>query len=84
MVSQFPKSISMTISSPPYLTSLFPRSQVGGAVVAEELEELGDALAFLQKVGLFPIVVHGGGPQLNKRLEALGEEPQYVKGLRVT
>jgi acetylglutamate kinase len=58
--------------------------KVGGAVVSENLEELGDALTFLQQVGLHPIVVHGGGPQLNKRLEALGEEPKYENGLRVT
>ena len=39
--------------------------KVGGAVLGDEseLEQLSVSLAFLSKVGLFPIVVHGAGPQ---------------------
>ena len=36
------------------------------------------------QVGLFPIVIHGAGPQLNKRLEDAGVEPQFIDGIRVT
>ena len=43
--------------------------KVGGAIIEEDLDALAAALAFLQSVGLAPIVVHGGGPQLNETLE---------------
>lgn len=58
--------------------------KVGGGVLADELEELASALAFLRHVGLFPIVLHGAGPQLNKALEAAGIESQFVDNKRVT
>ena len=46
--------------------------KVGGAVVEENLDELAKQLAFLYRVGLLPVVVHGGGPQLNKALQNAG------------
>ncbi|KAA5800935.1 acetylglutamate kinase [Alkalicaulis satelles] len=58
--------------------------KVGGAIIEEDLEALAGALAFLQSVGLAPIVVHGGGPQLNTALEAAGFPEQRVDGLRIT
>lgn len=39
--------------------------KVGGACLTDDLETLCSALTFLHRVGLFPIVVHGAGPQLN-------------------
>ena len=38
--------------------------QVGGAVLSYKMDELVDGLKFLQHVGLKPIIVHGGGPQV--------------------
>lgn len=58
--------------------------KVGGAIITEHLESLTSALAFLNHVGLFPVVVHGAGPQLNKLLENAGVEPQFEEGIRVT
>lgn len=58
--------------------------KVGGAVIEEELDALASALAFLQTVGLAPIVVHGGGPQLDAALAEAGIETVRKKGLRVT
>ncbi|WEW61438.1 Protein arg-6, mitochondrial [Emydomyces testavorans] len=58
--------------------------KVGGAIITEHLQTLSSALAFLNHVGLYPIVVHGAGPQLNKLLEAAGVEPQFEDGIRVT
>ena len=58
--------------------------KVGGAIITEHLQTLSSALAFLNHVGLFPVVVHGAGPQLNKMLEAAGVEPQFEDGIRVT
>jgi len=58
--------------------------KVGGAIIEEDLEALAGALAFLQSVGLAPIVVHGGGPQLNTALEAAGFPEERKDGLRIT
>jgi N-acetyl-gamma-glutamyl-phosphate reductase/acetylglutamate kinase len=58
--------------------------KVGGAIITEHLESLTSALAFLNHIGLFPVVVHGAGPQLNRLLEDAGVEPQFEEGIRVT
>ncbi len=58
--------------------------KVGGAIITEHLESLTSALALLTSVGLYPVVVHGAGPQLNKLLEDAGVEPQFEEGIRVT
>ena len=41
-------------------------------------------IVFMQAVGIFPVVVHGGGPAITCRLQELGIESQHVNGLRVT
>jgi acetylglutamate kinase len=58
--------------------------KVGGAILRDEIDDLASALAFLQQVGLTPIVVHGAGPQLNEELAAAGIETPIRDGLRVT
>ncbi len=58
--------------------------KVGGGLIADDLEELASALVFMHHVGLTPVVVHGGGPQLTEELAASGVETQFVDGLRVT
>ncbi|KAI8929282.1 Aspartate/glutamate/uridylate kinase [Entophlyctis helioformis] len=58
--------------------------KVGGAVLTDELDTLASSLTFLSRVGLYPIVVHGAGPQLNDLLDKAGIEPQYEGGIRIT
>jgi N-acetyl-gamma-glutamyl-phosphate reductase/acetylglutamate kinase len=58
--------------------------KVGGAVLTDDLETLASSLTFLHRVGLYPIVIHGAGPQLNGLLEEAGVEPQYEEGIRIT
>ncbi|CAF9942948.1 MAG: Protein arg-6, mitochondrial [Alectoria fallacina] len=58
--------------------------KVGGAIITEHLEALVSALAFLAQIGLYPVVVHGAGPQLNRILENAGVEPQFEGGIRIT
>jgi acetylglutamate kinase len=41
-------------------------------------------VVFLRYAGLRPVVVHGGGPQINAQLDKLGIEPRFAGGLRVT
>ena len=58
--------------------------KVGGAVLRDDLDNLVSSLAFLQQVGLTPIVIHGAGPQLDTEMSAAGIVKQTVDGLRVT
>ena len=58
--------------------------KVGGAILRDELDALVSSLAFLQQVGLTPIVLHGAGPQLDEEMAAAGIAKQTVDGLRVT
>ena len=58
--------------------------KVGGAVLRDEREALVSSLAFLQQVGLTPIVVHGAGPQLDAEMQAAGIDKRIVDGLRFT
>jgi len=41
-------------------------------------------IVFLSCVGIRPVIVHGGGPEINSWLGKLGIEPQFKNGLRVT
>jgi N-acetyl-gamma-glutamyl-phosphate reductase / acetylglutamate kinase len=41
-------------------------------------------LSLSGQVGLLPVVIHGAGPQLNKRMEDAGVTPEFVGGIRVT
>lgn len=64
--------------------SRFAVIKVGGAVLDNDLENLCSSLSFLERIGLFPIVVHGAGPQLNRNLASAGIESQFIDGQRVT
>lgn len=58
--------------------------KVGGAILTEHLDELCRGLLFLYELGLYPVIVHGAGPQLNRLLEEAGIEPQFSEGIRIT
>ncbi|MBT8073303.1 MAG: acetylglutamate kinase [Xanthomonadales bacterium] len=58
--------------------------KVGGGILRDHLEELTSALAFLHRLGLIPVVLHGAGPQLDQALADAGIETERREGLRVT
>ena len=64
--------------------SRFAVVKVGGGVLQDELDALASALAFLHRLGLIPIVLHGAGPQLDRALEEAGIATERHDGLRVT
>lgn len=51
---------------------------------AEAAENFAEDVMLLQAVGIKPVVVHGGGPQIGRMLKQLGIESQFHNGLRVT
>lgn len=60
--------------------------KLGGHAMGDEalLEQFADDVVLLQSVGLQPVVVHGGGPQIGDLMERLGKKPEFRDGLRVT
>ena len=58
--------------------------KVGGGILRDHMDELTSALAFLHRLGLIPVVLHGAGPQLDQALADAGIETVRREGLRVT
>ena len=57
----------------------------GNAMVDEELQlSFARDIVLMKLVGINPVVVHGGGPQINDLLEKLDIESQFVDGIRIT
>ncbi len=79
----------------PYIRRFWGRVVVvkygGNALAGAELGDGPDPLAsfasdivLMRSVGMRPVVVHGGGPQIGELMERLGKVPEFVDGLRVT
>jgi acetylglutamate kinase len=57
----------------------------GNAMVDEELKQgFARDIVLMKLVGINPVVVHGGGPQIGNLLKRIGKESQFVEGMRVT
>ena len=57
----------------------------GNAMVDESLKQgFARDIVLMKLVGMNPVVVHGGGPQIGSMLKQIGKESQFVKGMRVT
>ncbi|MBD1939442.1 acetylglutamate kinase [Microcoleus sp. FACHB-68] len=73
----------------PYIQQFAGRTVVvkyGGAAMKDSTlkDKVIRDIVFLSCVGIRPVVVHGGGPEINSWLDKLGIEPQFKNGLRVT
>ena len=57
----------------------------GNAMVDDALKSsFARDLVLMKTVGINPIVVHGGGPQIGNQLQRLGKETEFIQGMRVT
>ena len=73
----------------PYLQAFQGRTLVikyGGAAMekADLKEQFARDVLLLRLIGIRPVIVHGGGPQIGALMKRLGKEPQFVGGMRVT
>ena len=73
----------------PYIQKFAGRTIVvkygGNAMTDEELKaSFARDIVLMQAVGMHPIVVHGGGPQIGELLERLNIESKFIDGMRVT
>ena len=84
--SQF---VSVLSEALPYIQKLNGKTIVikyGGNAMTDEKLKVGFArdIVLLKQVGVNPVVVHGGGPQIAELLERVGKESKFIQGMRVT
>jgi len=77
------------IEALPYIRRFYNKIIVikygGHAMVDDELKDMFARDVLMMKyVGIHPVVVHGGGPQIGGYLKKLGKESQFIQGMRVT
>ncbi len=73
----------------PYIKRFFDKTIVikygGNAMTEPHLKEsFASDVVLLKLVGMNPVVVHGGGPQINEMLDKLGKKGEFIQGMRVT
>ena len=73
----------------PYIQRFFDKTIVikygGNAMTDPALQEcFASDVVLLKLVGMNPVVVHGGGPQINEWLDRLGKKGEFIQGMRVT
>lgn len=84
------KNVASVLSEAlPYLQNLNNKTIVikfgGNAMVDEKLKNsFARDIVLLKQVGVNPVIVHGGGPQIGQLLEKIGKESKFINGMRVT
>ena len=73
----------------PYIRKFHGKTMVikygGNAMTDPELQaDFAEDVVLLKLVGMNPVVVHGGGPQIEQALNRLGKKGEFIKGMRVT
>ena len=73
----------------PYIKSFYNKTIVikygGSAMVSDDLKEnFALDIVMMKYIGINPVVVHGGGPQIDQTLKALGIQSRFIEGQRVT
>ena len=84
-----PSVADILIEALPYIREFAGMTVVikygGHAMVDEQLrEDFAQDVTLLKFIGLNPVVVHGGGPQINQVLDRMGIRPKFVRGMRMT
>ncbi len=77
------------IEALPYIQLLDKKTVVikfgGNAMIDEDLQNsFAQDVVLLKQVGVNPVIVHGGGPQIGKLLTRIGKESEFIEGMRVT
>lgn len=89
MNSKSDNTAEILIEALPYIQRLDNKTVVikygGNAMVDEDLKSsFAQDIVLLKQVGVNPVIVHGGGPQIGDLLKRIGKESQFIEGMRVT
>ena len=88
-IEKYMERADLLLETLPYIRKFFGKIIVikygGHAMVDEDLKDMFARDILLMKyIGILPVVVHGGGPQICDVLKKLGKESQFIQGMRVT
>lgn len=77
------------IEALPYIREFYGSLMVikigGHAMVDPEvMDDIIQDIVLLRYVGIYPIIVHGGGPEITAKMEIMGKKPEFIGGLRIT
>ena len=83
------KDIDVLIEALPYIKKFHDKKiliKYGGHAMVDDEAKSSTArdTVLLKYVGMKPLIVHGGGPEISRSMDKLGKEPKCIKGLRVT
>lgn len=83
------EKVNHILEALPYITKYYGKTIVikygGAAMVKEELKaSFARDIVLLKFLGIHPVVVHGGGPEINGFLKALNIQSEFIRGNRVT
>ncbi|HEX3029699.1 MAG TPA: acetylglutamate kinase [Clostridia bacterium] len=83
------KKAEILIEALPYIQKLYGKTVVikygGNAMINDELKNsVMEDITLLKYIGMNPVVVHGGGPDINKALDKFNIKSEFINGLRVT
>ena len=83
------KDIDVLIEALPYIKKFHDKKiliKYGGHAMIDDEAKSSTArdTVLLKYVGMKPLIVHGGGPEISRSMEKLGKESKFIKGLRVT
>ena len=89
MMQELINKANVLVEALPWIRQFYGKTIVikygGNAMVEESLKEgFARDVILMKYIGLNPVVVHGGGPQIGKVLEAMGIETRFEQGMRVT
>jgi acetylglutamate kinase len=88
-MEQKKKRAEILIEALPYIREFWGKTIVikygGAAMVEEELKNsFSEDVVLLRYIGILPVIVHGGGPQIGSTLKKMGKDTTFVRGMRVT
>ena len=80
---------NVLVEALPYIQRFFGETIVikygGAAMIDEKLKNMVMLdIVLLKDIGLNPVIIHGGGPEITRMLKKVGKETQFVNGLRIT
>jgi len=89
MMNQLNQKAKILVEALPYIRAFSGKTIVikyGGAAMLEEglKRQFAEDVVLMKYVGMNPIVVHGGGPQISVMMKKMGKEPKFIRGVRVT
>ncbi|MBN2489094.1 MAG: acetylglutamate kinase [Methanosarcinaceae archaeon] len=83
------KRENILIEALPYIRDFYDSLMVikigGHAMVSPKMmDDIVQDIVLLRFVGIHPIIVHGGGPEITEKMERMGKKPEFISGLRIT